>query len=140
MRPAMHPVRVRTAEPEPGIAGLAAGSAAVPATNAPQPVERKTLPRSATWILALLGLAFIFFFMRDSLHYLWSGRNDYLSFYAGARLVGSSKLYDPQQASRVQMQTAGFFGEALAYIRPPFYAVLLWPLGKLPYRESYFVW
>jgi hypothetical protein len=111
-----------------------------PAAAPPAPVERKTLPSSATWALALFGLALVLFFMRDSLHYLWSGRNDYLSFYAGARLVGSSNLYDPQQASSVQMQTAGFFGEALAYIRPPFYAVLLWPLGKLPYRESYFVW
>jgi hypothetical protein len=38
------------------------------------------------------------------------------------------------------MDSAGFFGESLVYNRPPFYAVLLWPLGKLPYRESYFVW
>ena len=122
----------------PAIEWFAAGAA--PATNAPLPGERKTLPRSTTWIVALLGLALIFFFMRDSLHYLWSGRNDYLSFYAGGRLVGSSRLYDPQQAQIVQMEATGFFGEALAYIRPPFYAVALWPLGKLPYRESYFVW
>jgi len=128
----MHIFSPRTVEPTPDVAGL--GAAPSP------PGERKALPSSATWILALFGFALVLFFMRDSLHYLWSGQNDYLSFYAGARLVGSSKLYDPQQASIIQMQTAGFFGEALAYIRPPFYAVLLWPLGKLPYRESYFVW
>src|SRR5579859_3604818 len=107
----MHLFSPRTAEPTVGIPELAAA-----------PPARKTLPSSATWILALFGLALVLFFMRDSLHYLWSGQNDYLSFFAGARLVGSSKLYDPQQASSVQMQTAGFFGEALAYIRPPFYA------------------
>ena len=128
----MHLFSPRTAEATPGIPELAAAP--------PTPGERKTLPSWATLVLALFGLALVLFFMRDSLHYLWSGQNDYLQLYAGARLLNSSNPYDLQQALAVQMDSAGFFGESLVYNRPPFYAVLLWPLGKLPYRESYFVW
>jgi hypothetical protein len=72
--------------------------------------------------------------------YFVTGRNDYLQLYAGARLVGSSQLYYPGRSLAVQMETAGFYGQALEYTRPPFYAILLWPLGKLPYRQSYLVW
>ena len=125
----MHLFSPRTAEPAPDVAELAAA-----------PPARKTLPSSATWFLALFGLALVLFFMRDSLHYLWSGQNDYLQLYSGARLLNSSNPYDLQQAVAVQMDSAGFFGESLVYNRPPFYAALLWPLGKLPYKESYFVW
>jgi hypothetical protein len=52
----------------------------------------------------------------------------------------SSKLYYPRQSWAVQAEAAGFYSEALEYIRPPFYAVLVWPLSKLPYRQSYLVW
>src|SRR5437762_13554770 len=38
------------------------------------------------------------------------------------------------------MESTGFFGESLQFIRPPFYAALLWPLGKMPYRQSYLLW
>ena len=92
------------------------------------------------WLAALLGLAFVFFCLRDSWHDFLIGRDDYLQLYAGARLVESSKLYYPGQSIAAQAEAAGFYSEALEYTRPPFYAVLLWPLGKLPYRQSYLVW
>src|SRR5579862_556191 len=100
----------------------------------------KTLSRAGMCMAALLGLAIVLFLLRGGLHYLASGQNDYLQLYAGARLVGTPQLYDLRKISRVQMESAGFYGESLGFNRAPFYAVLLWPLGKLPYRQSYLLW
>jgi alpha-1,2-mannosyltransferase len=105
-----------------------------------EPAKSKAPSRPMIYAAAIVGLVIVLFQLRDGMHYLASGQNDYLQLYAGARLVASSKLYDPQQSLIVQMQSAGFFGESLEYTRPPFYAALLWPLGKLPYSQSYFVW
>ena len=89
---------------------------------------------------ALLGLGLVLFYLRAGWPYLVTGQNDYLQLYSGARLVERSELYQPGRSQEMQMETAGFYGEALEYTRPPFYAALLWPLGRLPYRRSYLVW
>ncbi|HYM08788.1 MAG TPA: glycosyltransferase family 87 protein [Terriglobales bacterium] len=69
------------------------------------------------------------------------GRNDYLQFYAGARLVGTPYLLDSLHIRHEQVRAAGYSRSALEhFVRPPFYAVLLWPLGKLPFEASYLVW
>jgi hypothetical protein len=68
------------------------------------------------------------------------GWNDYVMLYAGSRLAGSSDLYDQRRMIQVERETAGAGGEALQFTRPPYYAVVLWPLGRLPYRLSYAVW
>ena len=70
----------------------------------------------------------------------WTGRNDFLSFYAGARLAGTPGLYDDDAAQQIQIQVTGETGPALRFIRPPYYALLLKPLGMLPYRAAYAVW
>lgn len=94
----------------------------------------------AVRLAALLGLTLVLFYLHDGWQYFAPGKNDYLSFYAGARLVESSNLYHPRQSFAVEMAAAGFYGESLEYTRLPFYAVLLWPLGRLPYLQSYWVW
>lgn len=68
------------------------------------------------------------------------GTNDFLQFYAGARLAGSADLYDPVRIREVQVQSTGVTGELLRFVRLPYYAGLLWPLGKLPYLVAYYVW
>ncbi len=67
------------------------------------------------------------------------GETDFLSFYAGARLVGTPHLYSHEAANQIQREFANP-QEVRAYIRPPFYAVLLWPLAQLPYRAAHAVW
>jgi hypothetical protein len=69
-----------------------------------------------------------------------TGRDDFLSFYAGARFAGSARLYDPVAIARLQLQVAGETGPKLMYIRPPCFALFLWPLAQLPYGLAHAVW
>ena len=69
-----------------------------------------------------------------------TGRDDFLSFYAGARLTGSARMYDPDAIARLQIQVAGAAGPRLMYIRPPCFALFLWPLAQLPYGLAHGVW
>ena len=67
------------------------------------------------------------------------GRTDFLSFYAGARLAGSPHLYSLSHISGIQREFRAA-DEIKAFIRPPFYAVLLSPLGRLPFRTAELIW
>jgi len=68
------------------------------------------------------------------------GWNDFVAFYAGSHLAGSRDLYNQRRMIQVEYQTTGVGGETLQFIRPPYYALLLWPLGRLPYRLAYTAW
>ena len=70
----------------------------------------------------------------------WSGRNDFLSLYAGARLAGTPDLYNPAAIRDVQARSIGEAGESLQFSRLPYYALILKPLSWLPYRTAYLVW
>jgi len=65
---------------------------------------------------------------------------DFLSFYAGARLAGSGALYSVRAVQAIEAPLERHPEEVRAYIRPPFYAALSWPLGKLPYRTALVIW
>ena len=69
-----------------------------------------------------------------------AGRNDFLGIWAGAVLAGSGRLYDAAAARQVLEERTGMSGEAMQFVRPPFYAALLYPLGRLPYRAAYALW
>ncbi len=68
-----------------------------------------------------------------------SGANEFLQLYAGARLVGTPGLYNPDRVRQVQLEAAGTFGDALLYTRLPYWAWLLHPLTRLPYRTAYWI-
>jgi len=68
-----------------------------------------------------------------------SGRTDFLSFYAGAKLVGTPDLYSVDHVHAIQRELSNP-NEVRAYTRLPFYAVLLWPLGRLPYGMAHSLW
>lgn len=88
--------------------------------------------------MGVLGLTF---FWRQNAAQIASGGNDFLAFYAGGRLAGSADLYDTGRIVEVQEQAAGFHGGGvLSFIRPPYYAALLWPLAQLPYYAAYLIW
>jgi len=65
------------------------------------------------------------------------GQNDFLAFYAGAKLSGTPLLYSAVTARRLQESVANIWVPAETFIRPPFYAALLRPFAALPYRAAY---
>ncbi len=93
-------------------------------------------PAAVAALTLLLVLALVW----PSRSLILTGANDFLSFYAGARLAGTGDLYNPARASQIQLQAAGTTGERLRYIRLPWFAGLLWPLGRLPYAQAYLIW
>ena len=69
-------------------------------------------------------------------------RNDFLSFYAGAKLLPTRELYRLQPTLELERRIAAQDSAPVAeisYIRLPFYAALLKPLARLPYRAAYAV-
>ena len=65
---------------------------------------------------------------------------DFLGLYPGGRLAGSALVYDPPSVMAVQKQAAGVVNPYRLFIRPPFYALLMWPIARLPYRTAFFVY
>lgn len=103
------------------------------------------LPVPMAVVLALLGFAANAVVIGPSL--FWSfqpgaPRNDFVSFYTAPALLTSGGLYDLQQIDEEQARY-GFDRDRqhkLAFLRPPFYALLLKPLAWLPYRPAYLAW
>ena len=104
------------------------------------PFQRRWLPMD--WNSALVGLISIAALVIVSFAWLraQAGDSDFLSFYAGAKLAGSPHLYSVQRVNAIQANYARKPEEVRAYIRLPYYAALLWPLGRLPYRKALVIW
>jgi len=68
---------------------------------------------------------------------LLTGRNDFVQLWVGANLVGTPALYDMAANDALEIKTIGVRLEGVSHSRPPFYAFLLKPLGRLPYLASY---
>ena len=66
--------------------------------------------------------------------------SDFSAFYAGGKLAGSPNLYVPQAAFDVERKAMGCVMENLVFIRPPFYALLMWPLAQLPFMTALVLW
>lgn len=69
-----------------------------------------------------------------------NGQNDFLAMYAGAKLAFSDQLYNPDAIRQVQVDSASATAEVMRFNRLPGYAMVLSPLGLLPYLPAYFVW
>lgn len=89
------------------------------------------------WIAAALGLTLLILLGMLQRDRFLPGQNDFLQLYAGAKLSGTPDLYSPIAARRIHRESAGVELEGVYYSRPPFYADLLRPLGRLPYRAAY---
>ncbi|HYM08787.1 MAG TPA: glycosyltransferase family 87 protein [Terriglobales bacterium] len=92
------------------------------------------------WAALMIGLVISLVAARPLIINVVAGINDYLQIYSGARLAGTPYLYDAARNRQVQVEAKEGYGVAAYYVRPPFYAGLLWPLGKLPYDQSFWVW
>jgi Glycosyltransferase family 87 len=87
-------------------------------------------------LLSLAMLAVIAFGTVAAEHW----ETDFLSFYAGSQLAGTPHLYSVAHVQAIQAPLERHPHEVRAYIRPPFYAALTWPLGRLPYRAAHVIW
>ncbi len=94
----------------------------------------------AIGVLSVIALLFMSWLVWMNRTRVLPGHNDFIQLYTGARLAGTRGLYDRQAVAQVQMQAVGVTGDAWRYTRLPYYAGLLWPLGRLPYRTAYGVW
>jgi Glycosyltransferase family 87 len=68
----------------------------------------------------------------------WRPVSDFTGFYVGAKSVGTSDLYSYERATEIAKSINE--GRTAAYVRLPFYAVALYPLGRLPYRSAFVGW
>lgn len=92
--------------------------------------------------LGILGAACAAAVVGWAVHLNWDivlqGDNDFASFYAGGKLAGTPELYSAEATVRAQAEFARVKPSEL-FVRPAFYAVLLKPLTRLPYRAAYAV-
>lgn len=82
----------------------------------------------------ILWLGLLGFLTRDR---FLTGMNDFAQLYAGATLCCTSDLYVPEASYRIHDRVFGARLESVVYVRPPFYALLLKPLTRLPYLQAY---
>jgi hypothetical protein len=87
----------------------------------------------------ILGVA-IGVILFGSRHLILAGQGDFAPFYVASQLIGGEQLYDPAPYRSFLISRFGGTSDALIYIRPPFYAALLYPLGRLPYEHAHVVW
>jgi hypothetical protein len=64
---------------------------------------------------------------------------DFSAFYSGGALVGSAQLYSPAAAFAVQERAIGCHHENLVFIKPPFYALLMWPFAQLAFVPAFYL-
>lgn len=92
-------------------------------------------------VSALLGLTLFLVWGRPMQDRALVGENDFLQLYAGARLVGTPDLYNPQASYDIEKQVTRNrdYYPGIYYTRLPWYALVLKPLASLPYRAAYVI-
>ena len=65
---------------------------------------------------------------------------DFSPFYAGGKLAGLPQTYSPAAVFAVEDRAVGCHIENLIFIKPPFYAVLMWPIAQLPFVTAIWIW
>ena len=63
-----------------------------------------------------------------------------MDLYAGGHLAFSPHLYDTAQVLQVEAATEGWSSPTRLFMRPPYYALLFWPLAHLRYPIASAVW
>jgi len=89
------------------------------------------------WVGAAMGLLFLGLLGYLQRERFLAGQNDFAQLYAGAQLSGTPQLYDPEANKAVHRRVLGTWLESVYYSRPPFYALVLRPLGRLSYKTAY---
>jgi len=95
--------------------------------------------RIAAALICVLGLSVNGFLMFPVLPSIVHGDNDFMGFYAGATLAGSSDLYK-LDAMRAVESKCWQKPRAIAWVRLPFYALLISPLRFVSCEKAYWIW
>jgi len=91
------------------------------------------------WILAL-GLALRVVLFVNLPRDLSVCATDFSPFYAGGKLLGSPNIYDPATVFGVLDHSVGCHAAWAVWIKPPFYAIFMWPLAQLPFGWALWIW
>ena len=103
-------------------------------------VTARALPRWVPMLLACLaGLAVNCWFNLPLLRYAVEGDNDFIGFYAGAQLAGTSGLYNADAIARAEAPLCES-PRFLPFVRLPFYAAAISPLRWVSYRQARWIW
>ncbi len=88
------------------------------------------------WLPVGLGVMFMLLLGYQRRDAALHARNDFVTFYTGAKLAGTPDLYSRTANLEVNKALVGDdMGEM--YIRPPFYAAILKPLSVFPFMTAY---
>jgi len=103
-----------------------------------QPVARASRSRVdlGKVLQIILGVAFLCLLEIPYHNDVLAGRNDFSTFYAGAKLARTPALYNHEIVRQTVRTYWPDSGEAEVYLRAPFYAALLKPLAAFPYRTA----
>ena len=112
---------------------------AAPADGAVRPASAGWARRCLIGFACLLGMAVNGYLNLPVLSHIIGGDNDFMGFYAGAKLAGSHELYSPGALARLEAplwERPRF----LAFVRLPFYALCIAPLRFFSYRHAFWLW
>src|SRR5215471_4920413 len=96
--------------------------------------------RPAAWTIVILaGLLFRAHIIHQLPREVEFCASDFSAFYSGGALAGSPHLYTPAAAFAVQEHALGCHHENIVFIKPPFYALLMWPFAQLPFVSAFYL-
>ena len=90
--------------------------------------------------IGLSGILLLSALSLDSIETAMEGHNDFIPFYVAAGLAGSSEIWEPWRYYEFMDRQFGEGGEALVWVRLPFYALALKPLSWLDHEAAYAAW
>jgi hypothetical protein len=94
--------------------------------------------RALFWLPVALGVIFMLLLAYHRRDVALHAKNDFVTFYAGAKLAGTPDLYS--RTANLELNTSLVGNDMnVMYIRPPFYAAILKPLSWLPFLTAYAV-
>jgi hypothetical protein len=130
---------VTTGEPaEPG--AVLESNGACGHLPAPGLSGKRSWIRKAAWsVVILAGVLFRAHIIHQLPREVEFCAADFSAFYSGGALVGSAQLYSPAAAFAVQERAIGCHHENLVFIKPPFYALLMWPFAQLPFVPAFYL-
>jgi hypothetical protein len=91
-------------------------------------------------VACVAGISYYLLTAPGPLQKTMRGENDFLSFYTGGRLAFTGELYNINANLAVHRSVIDGESRALVFCRLPFYAALMWPLSRFPYRLALTIW
>ena len=102
--------------------------------------DKRSWIRPAAWTVVILtGVLLRAFIIHRLPREVEICAADFSAFYSGGTLVGSAQLYSPEAAFAAQDKAIGCHHQNLVFIKPPFYALLMWPFAQLPFVPAFYL-